>query len=553
MRRVLVLMIVLFGYGAATGAEALEDRWVWLFGWGLNSDSDKEQIAPILDTAVAHGLNGVVLSAGLDSLYRRGPDYFERLSWLQDACAQRSLELIPSLFSVGYGGGVLAHNRHLAEGVSVEGALFRVRGGRAEFEPDPAVAWVNGGFEDHQQHRFTGYSFHDEPGVVSFADRETVHSGDAAIRLENFGSNPHGHGRIMQELELKPHRSYRVAVWVKTEGLKPVSGFQMTVLVGERNLAPRSFPIRESADWQRISMVFNSLEFSKVRIYAGMWGGREGRLWLDDWSVEEVGPINVLQRPGTPVRVESADRSVLYVEGEDYAPLVDPAFQPYIPDHPAPGLTILPEGRIRDGAELRVSWYHPVLIHDSQITICMGEPEVYEIWEEEARLLAERMQPKTLFLNMDEVRMGGTCEACKGRDMAQLLGECITRQVEILRRHFPGARICIWSDMLDPNHNARPDYYLVEGDFTGTWKHVPRDMTIAVWGGEPRESSLRFFDEQGFQVLVACYYDANDLDEVKGWLKAAEPYDSVRGFMYTPWTKKYDLLGAFGDLLKPED
>src|SRR5690606_16159869 len=103
MRRVLVLMIVLLGYGAATGAEALEDRWVWLFGWGLNSDSDKEQIAPILDTAVAHGLNGVVLSAGLDSLYRRGPDYFERLSWLQDACAQRSLELIPSLFSVGYG------------------------------------------------------------------------------------------------------------------------------------------------------------------------------------------------------------------------------------------------------------------------------------------------------------------------------------------------------------------------------------------------------------------------------------------------------------------
>jgi hypothetical protein len=25
---------------------------------------------------------------------------------------------------------------------------------------------------------------------------------------------------------------------------------------------------------------------------------------------------------------------------------------------------------------------------------------------------------------------------------------------------------------------------------------------------------------------------------------------NVRGFMYTPWTKKYDLLPAFGALLK---
>jgi hypothetical protein len=52
-------------------------------------------------------------------------------------------------------------------------------------------------------------------------------------------------------------------------------------------------------------------------------------------------------------------------------------------------------------------------------------------------------------------------------------GQCITKQVQILRRHLPGAEIYIWSDMLDPHHNARGDYYLVDGDFTGSWKHVP--------------------------------------------------------------------------------
>jgi hypothetical protein len=103
--------------------------------------------------------------------------------------------------------------------------------------------------------------------------------------------------------------------------------------------------------------------------------------------------------------------------------------------------------------------------------------------------------------------------------------------------------------MLDPNHNAHGNYYLVEGDFTGSWQHVPKELVMAVWGGEPREKSLRFFAGQGFRTLVACYYDADDLNEVKGWLQLARQTPEVRGFMYTPWQRKYSLLPAFGDML----
>lgn len=52
-------------------------------------------------------------------------------------------------------------------------------------------------------------------------------------------------------------------------------------------------------------------------------------------------------------------------------------------DRPAPPLKLLPGGRIRDGQELRVSWYHPLVIHDSQVTVCMAEPALYEIHEQE--------------------------------------------------------------------------------------------------------------------------------------------------------------------------
>jgi hypothetical protein len=71
-----------------------------------------------------------------------------------------------------------------------------------------------------------------------------------------------------------------------------------------------------------------------------------------------------------------------------------------------------------------------------------------------------------------------------------------------------------------------------------------------VWGGAPRPKSLEFFAGQGFSTLVACYYDADDLRSTRGWLDAAKNLRNVRGFMYTPWTKKYGLLADFGALLQ---
>jgi hypothetical protein len=51
-------------------------------------------------------------------------------------------------------------------------------------------------------------------------------------------------------------------------------------------------------------------------------------------------------------------------------------------------------------------------------------------------------------------------------------------------------------------------------------------------------------------VIASCYYDADDLEQVKQWQAMARPMPNVRGFMYTPWQRKYELLGAFGDLIR---
>ena len=107
----------------------------------------------------------------------------------------------------------------------------------------------------------------------------------------------------------------------------------------------------------------------------------------------------------------------------------------------------------------------------------------------------------------------------------------------------------VWSDMLDPNHNAHRDYYLVDGDFTGSWNFVPKDLVIVCWYYEKRNDSLKFFSSLGFRTLAAAYYDGDSLDNPKGWLTALEQTANACGIMYTTWRDKYDLLAPFGDLV----
>jgi hypothetical protein len=133
--------------------------------------------------------------------------------------------------------------------------------------------------------------------------------------------------------------------------------------------------------------------------------------------------------------------------------------------------------------------------------------------------------------------------------MARILGDCVTRQREIFRKIDPEIEVLIWSDMLDPAHNARADYYGVVGDFTGSWKHVPKDLIITCWHHRIRDKSLAFFSGKGFRTIGAAYYDANDLRNPRDWLESLNRTPQARGIMYTSWQGKYKLLAPFGDLV----
>lgn len=529
-------------------AAPLTDRFVWVFGWDLGEDKSVAEVTRLLERASQHGINGAVFS-GFDALEKDSPEKLQRLERLREVCEKKHLEFIPSVFSIGYGGGFLAINRNLAEGVPVNGATFVVENGRARMIPDSAAKIVNGDFESYKGNKLSGFDFNDQPGEISFIDTKVKHGGNSALRFEHFTANEYGHGRIMQKVKVTPHRSYRLTLWVKTEQLQPKGCFHILVLAKGREIAPREFDVPSTTDWRKITMLFNSLDFDNVMVYAGVWEAREGRFWLDDCSLEEVGPVNALRRPGTPFQVQSRDGSATFTEGKDYILKMDP-LNPWRDDGEPAKIQIPAGSRIHNGDVLSVDWFHSMVIHNSQVTVCMGEPEVYAIIDREAKILAERFHPKRVLLSMDEVRMGGTCNACRGKNMAELMGQCVSKQAECIRHYNPGTQIYVWSDMFDPKHNAKPDYYLVKGDFTGSWNYLPKDIIIAVWGREPRVENMRFFSAHGFETLGACYYDADDLKDVKGWLDLVQKTPKARGLMYTPWERKYSLLPEFGDLVR---
>lgn len=542
-------VVLMYAGSSFAWGEEYPCRWVYV-SKGLHQDRDVDEIREIVQTAAAHGLNGMVLSAGLDRIDRQPEHWFKRLEAVKQECRRRHLEIIPSIFSAGYGGSVLAYDRNLAEGLLVQDARFVVQGGEATLKTDFPVEIPNGGFEDFAGHRARGCRFHDLPGKVSFIDTQVAKEGKASLRFEQFGQFPHGHGRVMFEVPVRPRRCYRITGWVKTEDLRPAGCFRVQVLAGPRSLAPVTVRVEATSDWRPFHVGFNSLDQEKVSIYAGVWGGKEGRFWLDGLRIEEIGLVNLLRRPGTPLTVRDENSSTVYEEGRDFAQLVDPKLT-FRFDHDGPTIRLLSGSRLRDGQVLRVTYYHGVSIHEGQVTICMSEPKVYEIWRRQAALIQKHLAPRRWLLSMDEIRAGGSCQACKNRKMtmAQILGDCLTRQFEMIRDVNPEAEVFVWSDMLDPNHNAHDNYYLVEGDFGGSWKYVPKDLRIVCWYYDKRKESLAHFSSLGFKTLAGAYYDADTLENPRGWLEALKQTPGAIGIMYTTWQNKYKLLAPFGDLV----
>ncbi len=548
--------------GQEPAAPKLEHLWAYA-QWNFQVP---ERVAPflqILRRAKAAGYTGVVLAdykfTKLGSVPRI---YFENVARVKAEAKQLGLMLVPSVFPIGYSNGLLASDPNLAEGMPVRDALFVARGspdgGEARLVPDPPVALRNGDFEDvREDGTFAGWDWQDKKGAL-LPDRETVASGKVSARVRDVGKHDpeHGHARIVQKVRLSPWRCYRVSVRVKTQSFWPTDAARITVLADGKSLHHQTLDLKRTEDWVEKRVVFDSREHAEATVYLGTWEAKEGTLWWDDARIEEVGLLNALRRDGCPLVVRGEDGTV-YQEGRDFAEVRDPCLgaKPwpgeYDVDHEGPAIRLLPGGRIGDGARLRVSWWFPPIIHEGQVMCCVAEPAVGLWCRDQMERVAKLFGAPAYFWQHDEIRCLGWCETCRrtGLTPGGLLARNARECWETHRAGAPGTMALAWSDMWDPHHNARDDYYLVKGDLARSWEGLPKEVAVVNWNFGKRRESLRFFAGRGHKQVIAGYYDEKPA-QAREWLEAARGVPGVTGIMYTTWQGRYDDLEEFARVVR---
>lgn len=555
-----LVFIMIFGILTCKVNADLLHRWIYI-QTNLLVNENIDRLIALIEQAKALGYNGVVIA---DSKFMRWDNlpnkYIENAQKFRSACRKLKLDFIPCVFPIGYSNDLLSRDVNLAEGLPVINAPFIVRNGRL-IPYDESITISNPSFEQYDDNTPTGWSFVDKPGKISFIDTNIKFDGNASLRMQDISQNDpqHGNSRAYQKLKVRPFAYYHVSVAVKTENFEAVDQTRIAVLAeGGVSLNYLDLNIKKTQDWQRVDITFNSLEFSEVGLYLGIWGGKTGKIWWDDVKIEPAGLVNVIRRDGTPLTVKSEDGKIVYFEGIDFDGANDPKLGsvPWLGEysawHEQPFMTVPPGSNLIENQKVLVSYYHPALIYWGAVMCCMSEPKVYDILKWQAEQVKKYLEPDGYFMSHDEIRAQGWDESCRKRNMTagQILADNVKRCTEILREIDPQKPIYVWSDMFDPFHNAEKTghYYLVngEGPWYGSWEGLDSNVIIVNWNGRKshRLGSMKHFADRGHKQILAGYYDS-DPSEIVGWLNDASGFEGIIGVMYTTWQHNYSDIEQF--------
>lgn len=506
---------------------------LWMYcAQNLWVDKNIDNLEQLFVRASKVGYTHVLLT---DSKFSKLDDmdarYFKNVERVKKLAADNHLELVPALFPIGYSNDILWHDPNLIEGLPVRDVELEVRNGVAQLAAPKQPLLKGGDFADLKQ-----WGWHDD----------TVRGDSGAVVIRNANGKV---SRIVQSLSLKPFHRYHLSIQIKTLDFK--GSPEIKILADNRSLQENHLGVKPTQDWTTHHVVFDSVDHTNANLYLGSWDPWSGELWFKDAKLEESIFVNLIRRPGAPLTIMEGDSHLLQ-EGTDFVPLSDPKMGrklwpgSYDIFHEPPQLKVTQN--VPEGARLKVSCYHAVTVYDDQANICPSEPKTYDLLRDQAKRLNAAFGAKGYMMSHDEIRVLNWCAACQARKLSagQILADNVSKCVKILRETAPGARIYVWSDMFDPNHNAHDNYYLVRGTLSGSWEGLDKDITILPWHFEKRSESLRFFAERGHHQVIAGYYDHAPA-QIKDWLKAGNGLPGIDGVMYTTWASNFSDLEKFAE------
>ncbi|HJN74509.1 MAG TPA: hypothetical protein QGF58_11300 [Myxococcota bacterium] len=507
--------------------------WIYL-RHNLLVDENLDEALSIVDRAAAAGYTGVVVADFKVHLLHTGAldeTYDEHLAALLARIEEHGMVAIPAVLPFGYSEGILRSDANLAEGQAVVAQPFVV-GSAGVLEVDSEVSLPGGDFSSG----LAGWTWWDDG----------VSADDGAARVEEGSDN----ARLVQTLDVEPHRQLHVSFRLKTQDFS-ADWFNVMLYDTDagRSLNSTTWEMSSTQDWTRYDITVNTAEAQTVSLYLGVWGNHSGTAWFDDVSVTETAPVNLIRRDGAPIDARSDGREL--IEGVDLDDLVDTRLRDdgTFDEWHEPVVITVPEGSsLSVGDRVELDYYAVAPVYGYQVGACLTEPAVHTWVADNLAAVAERFpEAPAVFSMHDEMRHMNTCGACAGtgQSAGELLADHMVSIQAAVETARPGSRLLVWSDMFDPNHNAHDDYYLVDGDISGSWEGLEQDVLLVNWLHSPE--SLAHFDGLGHDQVIAGFYDSGDGAASAASEKEEAAGIELAGMMYTTWTGDWSQLEAYAE------
>jgi hypothetical protein len=276
--------------------------------------------------------------------------------------------------------------------------------------------------------------------------------------------------------------------------------------------------------------------------------------------------------PEEPVIVTDQAGNRVYEEGRDYVLEFGEIRHPFFTrchagegftrglprwaesDNPATTIRRTENSQIPDGGYVKVVFTQicPDPWRPNKFRYCRSDARLHQdgpqnyLWRfctDPIRFLGARQ----FCLSVDETRCLGQDQRCRrrlgrGETAGSLWAKDIQYYYRTIRSHQPGALIMMWSDMIDPFHNAA--VYDCRDAADRIIALGMKDILMMPWSLRQAEKSLRFLRGKGFRVMASCQEDCEDAG-AQAWsrlIKSIFRRPARRGLQYTTW----DGNEAFG-------
>lgn len=575
--------------GSSEPTNEIRDNWLHMSANLVVDDVD--DLLETIDEARAAGATGVLFSDTKASNFGRFGygSWPEDMARLADEVQSRDMDFVPIIAPLGFCNSLLADNVDLAAGYPVVDQPMVVRGG--QLIPAESTTVARPSFENIDGNTVPGWSFQDAPGQRTFVDNSVARTGSSSFRADARNGEM---SRLFGDVEVEPNRQYTVSAWVRTSDLT-ARNVALLVLEPEaaegeerRNYTNQNLSLpgddnrREfftntnglTTGWTEMRLSFNSMDATEVRLGLAVFGGTSGSIWWDDIAVEATPTLNWLNRDGLDQSIVTADGRSLEI-GVDTSVIDDPLLGEsrfsgtYDSYHAAPVIEVEPSAGLQNGDRVLLSGWHTMVTTNGQIGCSWNDPAVFDLIEELATDLHQLVEADGYLINYSEVRTGGfePTDTAFGSSGAAFAASA-TRAFDIVDQATGDADLYSWSDMFDPFHNARENYYQVAGDLSGSWEGLdPERVTIINWWSgdnlrEPNpdtvgtsdpasnaELSVQFFSDEGFEQMIGGFYDEDVQDNYDAWVEATEGVNTI-GSVYATWVRprNFDEIEAFGEL-----